>query len=1029
MVQVRLLGGQRVDGVSAAGPPSARALELLAYLVVHEGLLVPRSQLAGLLWPDSTENQARTNLRRELHHLRSVIGPDPCLEVQHDGMAWRAQGHCFVDVCAFERESAATVAAGKADDKPGVARHALAALDAYGGPLLPGAYADWVLAARADLARGAVDVCDRGSAALRELGDLGRASDVARRRTVLEPLEEVGYRRLIELHVEAGDLAAAVSTYHLCSSVLERELGISPSEDTTQRIEQLIAQRGAGGRARLPGSPRAARRTSEAAGLVGRHPELARLRSVWEESAGRARLVLVAGDAGVGKSRLVHDFAGSVRRSPSVVATARCFGSSGRIPFAPLADWLRSPALQSLQADLDPVWRKEVERLVPARSTPGTGEAGRRAMVDAWQRLRFFEGLCRAVLAGARPTLLVLDDLHWCDGETLAWLGYLLGHGGELPLMVLATARPHEIAHNPDVAGPLHSLASAGDVETITLDPLTEPETADLAAQVLGHPLAGREAELLWTTTGGHPLFVIETARILAREPGSATSSSLEAILSRRLEQTSPVAVEVAELAAAVGRDFSLDLLTEASDLEPDTVVRGVDELWQRRILREFGRGYDFTHDLLRDAAYARVTPAQRWLLHRRLAQGLELVYADRLDDVSSQLAEQYDRGGRSDRALPYYARAADAAAAVFAHGEAIRLLRRALGLVAVLPPGPDRDAKELSLLQTISAPLNAVHGYSATEVDVTFQRASELCERLGRQDELLATLVGLFACRFVQGRTRESHEIATRALRIAEDVPEMAGQAHFAFAGSAASLGMPATAVDHFRIAVDLSPGRMGLIVGTRPEVHSLAWSAHSHWMLGHDDEARSASVEAVRLGRESEHPYTLAVSLAYAALTRQLLGEPAEMLAATSELTNLCGRFGFAYYPEWAKVLDGWARGGDDGLAHIGAGIDRLLTAGSLARMPYWLTLQAEAQLAAGLTTPALASLDSAQAAARQHDDVWWLPEVLRIRARLRPRQGTARLLEEARALALSMSSPALAARCQRDLTDITGVLPRSC
>ena len=132
----------------------------------------------------------------------------------------------------------------------------------------------------------------------------------------------------------------------------------------------------------------------------------------------------------------------------------------------------------------------------------------------------------------------------------------------------------------------------------------------------------------------------------------------LSAVLRSRLDQATAAARDVAGLAAAVGTDFTLDLLAEASDLDTRAVVGAVDELWRRRIVREFGDGYDFAHDLLRDAAYAQVSPPKRWLLHRRVAQAIELVHADDLDLVSVQLAEQYARGGRPRRALAYYQRA-----------------------------------------------------------------------------------------------------------------------------------------------------------------------------------------------------------------------------------------------------------------------------------------------------------------------------------------------------------------------------------
>ena len=193
-------------------------------------------------------------------------------------------------------------------------------------------------------------------------------------------------------------------------------------------------------------------------------------------------------------------------------------------------------------------------------------------------------------------------------------------------------------------------------------------------------------------------------------------------MLRKRLEQATAPAREVAGLAAAVGTNFTLDLLTEASDLEADTVVEAVDELWRRRIMREFGDGYDFSHDMLREAAYAGISPPKRWLLHRRIAQGLELLHADDTDVVAAQLAEQYARGGRGDRALAYYRRAADVAAGRFAHAEAIRLHREALSIIEAMPAGRGRDAQELTVLEAMAAPLNARDGYSSPDL----QRALE---------------------------------------------------------------------------------------------------------------------------------------------------------------------------------------------------------------------------------------------------------------------------------------------------------------
>src|SRR6185437_2233096 len=246
-----------------------------------------------------------------------------------------------------------------------------------------------------------------------------------------------------------------------------------------------------------------------------------------------------------------------------------------------------------------------------------------------------------------------------------------------------------------------------------------------------------------------------------------------------------PAAREVAGLAAAVGANFTLDLLTEAGDLDPDGVVRAVDELWRHRIIAELGGGYDFSHDLLRDTAYAQVSPPRRWLLHRRIAQGLELLHAGSTDAVAAELAEQYARAGGHAKAVTYYRRAAQLAAGRFAHADAVRLYRKALAILAGTPEGRDRDSRELAVLHAMAAPLNALEGYASPALQRDLERSVALAESLGREDLLLASMAGLWASRFVQGRTADSHRLAVRMLTLAEQRSVYEGQAHFGVGGS----------------------------------------------------------------------------------------------------------------------------------------------------------------------------------------------------------------------------------------------------
>jgi tetratricopeptide (TPR) repeat protein len=662
-------------------------------------------------------------------------------------------------------------------------------------------------------------------------------------------------------------------------------------------------------------------------------------------------------------------------------------------------------------------------------------------MVDAWQRHRFYEGLARALLGGGRPMLLVLDNVQWCDQETLAFLTFALGLASDRPVMVAATRRDENLDDEPGPADWTLRMRATGKLTELLLSPLDVADTARLAEAISGQPLLDEDANLLQAATGGFPLYVVEAARanvhlgsadLGGADLGSADLlgaplpvSDLTAVLRNRLDQVTPAAREVAGLAAAVGRNFTLDLLSEASDLDAGEVVHAVDELWRRRIIREFRDGYDFSHDLLRDTAYAQISPPKRWLLHRRLAQGLELLHSDDPDGVSAQLAEQYARGGRAERAVAYYRRAADVAAGRFANAEAIRLHREALSILRTLPEGRDRDGQELGVLEAMAAPVNARYGYSSPRLQDTLERSITLAERLGRKNSVLGGLVGLWASRFVQGRIADAHRTASRLLTMVEPDSELSGSAHFAFGGSAVSLGMPEEALHHFEVAAELTRGAPSLRVGTRPAVHVRAWAAHAHWLLGHDAEALSSCRDAIGQARAINHPYSLAVALAYGGITHQIRHELPELGDTVAELRELCDRYDFAYYREWGLVLDGWARTDGSGSAVARRGIENLRAEGSFARMPYWLSLLAECSTREDRAAAARATLDAALIAGQARDDLWWMPQVMRMRAAYDDPGAAVARLRSAAQMSRTHGSVALLRRCERDLAE-RGVRP---
>jgi DNA-binding SARP family transcriptional activator/tetratricopeptide (TPR) repeat protein len=1034
MLHVTLLGEQAItdNGTGSVRMRSSRTVALIAFLAVHAGAPQARQRIAGLFWPDSTDTQALTNLRRELHNLRHVLGDELSLVVTSRDLCWCDSETSRVDIRIFDIERKAALAAAAAGDGAGILAHAACAIAQYGGELLPGMYDDWVLDARAELERQCVDLCDLLCATRARRGDLAGAVAAARRRIQLQPLEETGYRTLMLLQADLGDRAGAVSTYHHCASVLERDLAVVPGPATRQVFQRLMAQVDPAGTRRPATEPAAGRSGFAAAALVGRSRELGLLQDLWRTAAaGRPGLALVCGGAGVGKTRLVAEVAGLARLQGAVVASAQCFGTSGQLALAPVAEWVRNPAVQSATATLDPAWRAEVDRLVPSGSRGGRG-AGARAMVDAWQRHRFFEGLARALLAVGRPMLLVLDNVQWCDQETLAFLAFCLGLVPGAPVLLAATLRNDNLGENPELADWTVKIRASGLLTELSLSPLEVADTARLAEAISGRPLGEAGTSLLQATTGGFPLYIVEAVRDSIDLGTTAPLGDLTAVLRDRLEQATPTAREVAGLAAAVGTNFTLDLLAEASDLDAGVVVAAVDELWRRRIVHELRDGYDFSHDLVREAAYAQVSPPKRWLLHRRIAQGLELLHADNMDMVSAQLAEQYARGGRPERAVAYYRRAADVAADMFAHAEAIRLHKEALSIVRGLPEGKGRDSQELAVLEAMAAPLTARFGYSSPELQQTLERSIELAESLGPLGSKLTSLVALAGSRFVQGRTADAYQVAGRALTLVGPESEPSGPAHFMVGGSTISLGRPAEGLRHLELATHLASGALLLSIGTRPDVHGMAWAAHAHWLLGHDAAALSSCNDAIKLARTIDHPYSLAVALGYGAITHQVRQDISELRDTVSELRELCDRYGFAYYRDWVLVLDGWSRMDEPGIGLARQGISNLRSAGSFARMPYWLSLLADLLARSNRPAAARATLDAAVAAGLARDDLWWLPEVMRMRAAHDAGEAASPRLRSAARMAAAHGSVALLRRCERDLAErgvrppIAGVLP---
>lgn len=671
---------------------SPQEQSLLAYLLLHREAPQSRQHISFLFWPDSTEAQARRQLRKVLFRLRQDLPQaDDFLQMDAQTIQWRPDAQFVLDVAGFEGGLALAEQLIASGSRAAALLALEKALALYKGDLLPGCYDDWISPERERLSQSFVRALEEATTLLEMQREYTRAINIAQRLLLHDPLHEPGYRSLMRLQALVGNRATALRVYHTCVTTLQRELGVEPDADTLRVYERLLrtgVQTQSASVLPLPV-------LTVSQPLVGRHEEWQQLLSIWRHAIGGvSQLVMMAGVAGIGKTRLAEELARWVKRQGYVVLTARCYAAEGELAYGPVVQWLRARPLPPLES----VWRRELARLLPelVSDLPGATPLG--PMTETWQRQRLFEALARTVSSGKSPLLLILDDVQWCDQETLEWLHYLLHFDAAASVLILATLRLEEVGVDHPLSVWMRSAQRIAPVHEIVLGSLTETETLSLAEKVAGHMLEADLAACIFSETEGNPLFVVEMVR--AGKLGDAQDlacplqglpAQVQATIEGRLALLSPSARALAGLAAVVGREFTFDVLAQASDLERDVTLVALDELWHRRVISEQGgAGYDFTHDKLRQVAYASLTEAHRRALHRKVAMALETVYDNDLAAVSGRIASHYDNGGWPRPAIPYYLCGAEAARQVYANRETIDHYQRVLALTASLTAGEE---------------------------------------------------------------------------------------------------------------------------------------------------------------------------------------------------------------------------------------------------------------------------------------------------------------------------------------------------
>jgi DNA-binding SARP family transcriptional activator/predicted ATPase len=1011
MRSVWLLGTASLEGQHGTirGPAAQRhRVALLALLALDSPSSISRDRLVAYLWPDRDSEHARNLLKQSVHALRRALGERAILS-EADALRLNAEV-VSCDVIEFQ----AALSIGELERAVGL----------YRGPLLDGfhlprasEFEHRMDAERERLRRCMVQALDSLAQQASSDGDWTAAAERWRRVAAEEPYNGLVIMRLMEALQASGDRAGAIQQARMHTLHLRQEFDAEPDEHVLAFAERLRAESSQDADQRLsyghtPGrrhpSPSSGEVPSAVASgpsgglpsysLVGRAAEWAQLRTAWAATAGRrSHFALISGEAGIGKTRLAEELLEWARGEGIDVARTRSYATEAQLAYAPVTDWLRSAALRPGIGRLDAVWLTEIARLLPELRETHRELPAPEPLIESWQRQRLYTGIVRAVLARREALVLLIDDLQWCDQDTMHWLHYILHLDVDARLLVVGTARAEEVSAHHPLTSFVYDLRRHGQLTELTLGPLNADETASLAAQVARCELDAGAASRLYRETEGHPLFVVEGVRAELLDPtppGSAGFGPLgappeslpadrrslpprvQAVIQMRLAQLSPGAQRLASVAATIGRDFTLAVLSRACD--PDDAndngpLEGLDELWRRRIIREHGAGrFDFSHDRLREVAYAGTGPIRRSLLHRRVAEAL-LHHASDLDAVSGQIAGHYDRGGMPDDAIRFYQRAADVATRLYANEEAISHLDRALTLLVSLPPDDERDRRELALRTALLPPLRATQGWGAPALEQSAARARALCERVGTAPERLRALTEIALFQLVRGtdlRTALTTAEEVLQLALAQNDPSMLMLAHYAVGSTLCMSGEFARAREHLERGIALSDPRYHprhvQMFGADFGVLSYAFSCHTLWHLGYPERAVRLSLQGQELAAALAHPFSRAIALAYDIMLHQFLGDADAVAGSAGVLLDLSRKHGFPYYAAWGTILEGWALAerGDAarGLMQMREGLAAMRVTGAEARRPYYLSLLAEQCLKTGEGADGRALLEEA-------------------------------------------------------------------
>jgi len=838
-----------------------------------------------------------------------------------------------------------------------------------------------------------------------------RSIQTGAERTEYTPIgHAMGLAARMQTLAPSGSIVVAEPTQKLVSGYFEtRPLGAARIKGVSEPLEVFEVVGVGALRTRLQ---RAASRGFSR--FVGRRAELERIRRAAALAAGGdGQIVAAVADAGVGKSRLFHEFR---QTGQSGWLTLEAYSSSyGRASaYLPIIDLMRG-YFGVAAADDERARREKVtgKLLALDRSLEDAlpfvfallGISGAESAMDgmnaAVRRQRTHDAIKRILMRESlnQPLMVMIEDLHWIDEESRALLDYFAGSIGAARILLMVNYRP----------GYAHDWRGRANYAEIALEPLGAESARELVDTLVGD---GADLEplkrLIIERTEGNPLFIEEMFQalleqgVLVRNLAGAVAlakplqsirvpPTVKGILAARIDRLAPAHKDLLQTLAVVGKQFRMRLARRVARIDEAALSEMLAELQAGEFIFEqpapVDAEYSFKHALTQEVAYDSLLLERRRQIHERAAAAIEELYAANLDDHLADLANHYERGGNAQKAIDYFERAAEQARLRSAYDDAIRNVRAALALVSAIPDSRTRAFRELRLYSTFGMALLAVRGYLDAEFPEILRRAADLTAQLGDTPEIVPVLIGLWGVSFARGNMGESFALAERidaTAFIAGDPLATAG-GHVAIGATALWSGDPHRGRERLESAIAIYDADIDAYLpmsyaAVVPSRCHLAWAL---WVCGYPDQSRVRAAEARRLAERLGRPFSIAMALQYAIAVGDLTGDYSSLRANCEALLETSRAYGF---PQWLGAGE-MSLGRDliesgavkDGFAMLSRGLETLRAAGGDLVYRYGLLLLAGACLVAGEFERGLAAIDECAsyletAGARMYEAELW-------------------------------------------------------